>query len=53
MIEVILLGIIVIGIVILIYQNIKKNETKSDNEDEIGKLTKMNKIMRNLHYCKL
>ncbi len=42
MIEIILLGIIVIGIIILVYQNVKKNETKSNNEEEIGKLTKIN-----------
>ena len=42
MIEIILLGIVVIGIIILVYQNVKKNETKSNNEEEIGKLTKIN-----------
>ena len=42
MIEIILLGIIVIGIIILVYLNVKKNETKSNNEEEIGKLTKIN-----------
>ena len=42
MIEIILLGIIVIGIIILVYQNLKKNETKINNEEEIGKLTKIN-----------
>ena len=42
MIEIILLGIIVIGIIVLVYQNVKKNETKSNNEEEIGKLTKIN-----------
>ena len=42
MIEIILLGIVVIGIIILVYQNVKKNETKLNNEEEIGKLTKIN-----------
>ena len=42
MIEIILLSIIVIGIIILVYQNLKKSETKSNNEEEIGKLTKIN-----------
>ena len=42
MIEIILLGVVVIGIIILVYQNVKKNETKSNNEEEIGKLTKIN-----------
>ena len=43
MIEIILLGITVIGIIILIYQNIKKNEIKlNNNEDEIEKLTTIN-----------
>ena len=42
MIEIILLSIVVIGIIVLIYQNVKKNETKQNNEEEIGKLTKIN-----------
>ena len=42
MIEIILLSIIVIGIIILIYQNIKKNEIKSNNEEEVEELTKIN-----------
>ena len=42
MIEIILLGIIVIGIIILVYQNLKKNETKLNNEEEIEKLTTIN-----------
>ena len=42
MIEIILLGIIVTGIIILVYQNLKKNETKLNNDEEIGKLTKIN-----------
>ena len=42
MIEIILLGIIVTGIIILVYQNLKKNETKLNNEEEIGKLTTIN-----------
>ena len=42
MIEIILLGTVVIGIIILVYQNVKKNETKLNNEEEIGKLTKIN-----------
>ena len=42
MIEIILLGIVVIGIIILVYQNVKKNETKLNNEEEIGKLTTIN-----------
>ena len=42
MIEVILLGIIIIGIIILVYQNIKKNEITSNNNDEVGKLTDIN-----------
>ena len=42
MIEVILLGIIIIGIIILVYQNIKKNEITSNNNDEVGKLTEIN-----------
>ena len=42
MIEIILLSIVVIGIIFLVYQNVKKNETKSNNEEEIGKLTKIN-----------
>ena len=41
MIEIILLGSVVIGIIILVYQNVKKNETKLNNEEEIGKLTKI------------
>ena len=41
MIETILLGITVVGIIILVYQNIKKNETKLNNEEEIGRLTKI------------
>ena len=42
MIEIILLGIILIGIATLVFQNIKKNEIKAKDEDEIGKLTKIN-----------
>ena len=42
MIEIILLGIIVTGIIILVYQNLKKNETKLNNEEEIEKLTTIN-----------
>ena len=42
MIEIILLGIAVIGIIILVYQNLKKNETKLNNEEEIEKLTTIN-----------
>ena len=42
MIEIILLGIILIGIAILVFQNAKKNEIKAKDEDEIGKLTKIN-----------
>ena len=42
MIEIILLGIVVIGIIILVYQNLKKNETKLNNEEEIEKLTTIN-----------
>ena len=42
MIEIILLGIVVIGIIILVYQNVKKSETKLNNEEEIKKLTTIN-----------
>ena len=42
MIEIILLGIVVTGIIILVYQNLKKNETKLNNEEEIEKLTTIN-----------
>ena len=42
MIEIILLGIAVIGIIILVYQNLKKNETKLNDEEEIQKLTTIN-----------
>ena len=42
MIELILLGAITVGIIILVYQNIKKNEKKSNNDEEIGKLSKIN-----------
>jgi len=42
MIEIILLGIVVIGIIILVYQNLKKNEIKLNNEEEIEKLTTIN-----------
>ena len=42
MIEIILLGTVVIGIIILVYQNLKKNETKLNNEEEIEKLTTIN-----------
>ena len=42
MIEIILLGIVVIGIIILVYQNVKKSETKLNNEEEITKLTTIN-----------
>ena len=42
MIEIILLGIAVIGIIILVYQNLKKNQTKLNNEEEIEKLTTIN-----------
>ena len=42
MIEIILLGIAVAGIIILVYQNLKKNETKLNNEEEIEKLTTIN-----------
>jgi len=42
MIEIILLGIILIGIATLVFQNVKKNEIKAKDEDEIGKLTKIN-----------
>ena len=42
MIEVILLGIIIIGIIILVYQNVKKSETKLNNEEEIKKLATIN-----------
>ena len=42
MIEIILLGIVVIGIIILVYQNLKKNEKKLNNEEEIEKLTTIN-----------
>ena len=42
MIETILLGIVVVGIIILVYQNAKKNEIKLNNEEEIGKLMKIN-----------
>ena len=42
MIEIILLGIVVIGIIILVYQNLKINEKKLNNEEEIEKLTTIN-----------
>ena len=42
MIEIILLGIAVAGIIILVYQNLKKNEKKLNNEEEIEKLTTIN-----------
>ena len=42
MIEIILLGIVVIGIIILVYQNVKKSETKLNNEEEIKKLATIN-----------
>ena len=42
MIEIILLGIVVTGIIILVYQNLKKNEKKLNNEEEIEKLTTIN-----------
>ena len=42
MIEIILLGVIVIGIIILVYQNVKKNGTKLNNEEEVEKLTTIN-----------
>ena len=42
MIEIILLGIAVAGIIILVYQNLKKNKTKSNSEEGIGELTKIN-----------
>ena len=42
MIEIILLGIAVIGIIIFVYQNLKKNETKLNDEEEIQKLTTIN-----------
>ena len=41
MIEIILLGIAVIGIIILVYQNLKKNETKLNNEEEIENLQQL------------
>ena len=42
MIEIILLGIVVIGIIILVYQNLKKNKPELNKEDELGNLTKIN-----------
>ena len=42
MIEIILLTIIVIGIIILVFQNFKKNKPTLNNQDEIGKLTTIN-----------
>ena len=42
MIEVVLLSIIFIGIIILVYQNIKKNKPELNKEDELGNLTKIN-----------
>ena len=42
MIEIILLGIVVIGIIILVYQNVKKNGIKLNNEEEVKKLTTIN-----------
>jgi len=42
MIEVLLLSIIFIGIIILIYQNINKNEKKSNNQEEVESFTKIN-----------
>ena len=42
MIEIVLLSIIFIGIIILVYQNIKKNKPDLNKEDELGNLTKIN-----------
>jgi len=42
MMDIILLSIIVLGIIILIYQNIKKNEKKLNNNEENTKLTEIN-----------
>jgi len=44
MIEIILLSIVIIGIFILVFQNLKKNKSNlnNNNEEEIGKLAKIN-----------
>ena len=48
MIEIVLLIVVILSVIFLIYQNLKKNETKTNNVDEITKIATISEGIEDL-----